>query len=232
MCLLLGLGAQVGQGERPGCLELKGRNQGTQNKACSHGPGLHLRLLLQALLTLRSVGCLWLPPHLPTVLSLTLPWPFPVTRYQLRCHLPVSLHCTSLFTLQPEASCLPALRTRALRAAPFHLAHFPGASTGSGPAFGVLPGEVVVTSAFPPRVQQLLILFMASEDDDQFLPGLVLYHPHHALQTGAAREAPLLGERLGVGWWVGAASDLEPHTRCSLFRMFCSRGQDLLLVRT
>lgn len=62
MCLLLGLGAQVGQGERPGCLELKGRNRGTQNKACSHGPGLHLRLLLQALLTLRSVGCLWLPP--------------------------------------------------------------------------------------------------------------------------------------------------------------------------
>lgn len=60
-----------------------------------------------------------------------------------------------------------------------------------------------MTSAFPPRVQQLLILFMASEDDDQFLPGLVLHHPHHALQTGAAREAPLLGERLRGGWGGG-----------------------------
>ena len=42
--------------------ELKGRKWGTQNKVCSYGPGWHLRLLLQAPLTLRSVGCLWLPP--------------------------------------------------------------------------------------------------------------------------------------------------------------------------
>ena len=73
-----------------------------------------------------------------------------------------------------------------------------GLALGLGPRLGVLPGEVGVTSAFPPHVQ-LLILFMASEDDDQFLPGLVLHHPHHAVQTGAAGEAPLLGERLGVG---------------------------------
>ena len=98
-----------------------------------------------------------------------------------------------------------------------------GLALGLGPRLGVLPGEVGVTSAFPPHVQ-LLILFMASEDDDQFLPGLVLHHPQHAVQTGAAGEAPLLGERLGVGG-VGAALDLEPHTRRSLFRTFCSRGQ-------
>lgn len=72
MCLLLGLGAQVGRGERPGCLELKGRKRGTQNKVCSYGPGWHLRLLPQALLTL-SVGCLWLPPT--RLQCLTLPWP-------------------------------------------------------------------------------------------------------------------------------------------------------------
>ena len=75
-----------------------------------------------------------------------------------------------------------------------------GLALGLGPRLSGLPGEVEVTSAFLPHVQRLLLLFVASEDDDQFLPGLVLHHPHHALQTGAAREALLLGERLGVGW--------------------------------
>lgn len=48
--------------ERDRLPELKGRKWGTQNKVCSYGPGWHLPLLLQAPLTLRSVGCLWLPP--------------------------------------------------------------------------------------------------------------------------------------------------------------------------
>lgn len=29
---------------------------------------------------------------------------------------------------------------------------------------------------------------MGSEDNDQFLPGPVLRHPHHALQTGTAAQ--------------------------------------------
>lgn len=41
----------------------------------------------------------------------------------------------------------------------------------------------------PLHIQQLRpLLMVGSEDDGQFLPGSVLHHPHHALQTGETRE--------------------------------------------
>lgn len=66
-----------------------------------------------------------------------------------------------------------------------------------------------MTPASPLRVRQLPMRFMEGpEDDDHFLPGSVLYHPPHALQTGTALGTPpatCLGQLLsppllGVGW--------------------------------
>lgn len=76
-----------------------------------------------------------------------------------------------------------------------------------------------------PHIRQLPVLFMGSEDNDQFLPGPVLHHPHHALQTGTAQEAPsaslalpgclyLFLERPGVG--LGLPQIWSSTQDCSL----------------
>lgn len=78
--------------------------------------------------------------------------------------------------------------------------------------------ELEMTPALLPlHIQQLRrLLMVGSEDDGQFLPGSVLHHPHHALQTGETREgdptprSAALTRFSSPGTWNGVGLGLPP----------------------
>lgn len=67
-----------------------------------------------------------------------------------------------------------------------------------------------MTPAFSLRVQQLPVLSVEGpEGNDQFLPGFVLRHPHHALQTGTPWGAPSVPCSARRENWDGAGTSAD-----------------------